>query len=86
MIKRNITLILSLFLVMVINIPVFAQDDTFSNLGKTVGYIEDSNGNKYLVVEEGEGAKLIKIKEKPEYLLRENFGISKKDLKINGEE
>ncbi len=64
----------------------YAQNEYFYDMGNNVGYIKDDKGNKYIVVEENSGAKLVKVKEDPETLMRDKFGISKEDLKIGGEE
>lgn len=65
----------------------YAQNGYFYDLGNSVGYIKDSKGNKYLVIEDNSGAKLIKVKDDPEKLMKDKFGgISKEDLKMNGDE
>jgi hypothetical protein len=64
----------------------YAEDEYFYDMGNTVGYIKDNKGNKYIVVEQNDGAKLIKVKEDPKNLLKEKLGITKKDLKMGGNE
>jgi len=63
-----------------------AKEDYLSDMEDTVGYIKDSKGNNYIVVETKNGAKLVKIKENPQNLLKGKFGITKEDLKSNGKE
>ena len=58
------------------------EQETFIGMENTVGYLTDSRGNKYIIVEEGDGARLIKVRESPRKLLKGNIGISKEDLDI----
>ncbi|WP_457621354.1 hypothetical protein [Persephonella sp.] len=63
----------------------YSQDDIFTGMENTVGYIKDERGNKYIVIETPEGAKLIKTEKDPEKVLQNSLGISKDDLNITGE-
>ena len=74
-----------LMLIFLITFTSFAQDEYLSEMENTVGYIKDESGNSYLVIETKKGAKLVKVNEKPENLLRSKLGITKEDLKLNGE-
>lgn len=58
------------------------EQETFVGMENTVGYLTDNRGNKYLIVEEGDGARLIKVRENPRKLLKGSIGISKEDLDI----
>ncbi|WP_457641520.1 hypothetical protein [Persephonella sp.] len=80
---RNI--FISLCLIFVFAGSSLAQNEIFSEMENTVGYIEDEKGNKYLVIETPEGAKLIKTEKDPEKIIRDSLGISKDDLNIRGE-
>jgi hypothetical protein len=63
----------------------YSQDEIFTGMENTVGYIKDEKGNKYIVIETPEGAKLIKTEKDPENILKSSLGISKEDLNITGE-
>ncbi|ACO03513.1 MAG TPA: hypothetical protein DEP48_06685 [Persephonella sp.] len=63
----------------------YSQEDIFTGMENTVGYIKDERGNKYIVIETPEGAKLIRTEKDPEEVLESSLGISKDDLNITGE-
>ncbi|MBK3332149.1 hypothetical protein GWK41_03585 [Persephonella atlantica] len=59
------------------------ETDSFYEGENVVGFIKDSNGNKYIVIETPEGkAKLIKTEKNPEEILRDSGGITKEDFEI----
>ena len=64
---------------------VFAQNENkeqgFLGMENTVGYITDNRGNKFIIIETEDGAKLVKVKENPKKLFDGGLGISKEDLK-----
>ena len=63
-----------------------ASEEPFYEGENVVGYVKDTNGNKYIVVETPDGrAKLIKTKKNPEEVLKESYGITKKDFEIREE-
>ncbi|WP_456400745.1 hypothetical protein [Persephonella sp.] len=77
---------LSLIFVIVSGLnTVKSEDDIFTGMENTVGYIKDEKGNKYIVIETAEGAKLIRTEKNPEDVLKNSIGISKEDLNITGE-
>lgn len=51
----------------------------------TVGYIEDNNGRKFIVVETQEGARLIPVKKNPEKIINKDLGITKEEMQISGD-
>lgn len=51
----------------------------------TVGYIEDSKGRKFIVIETQEGAKLVSVNKNPEKVINRNLGITKKEMQVLGE-
>ena len=56
-------------------------DQGFTGMENTVGYITDSKGDKFIIIETEDGAKLVKVKENPKKLFNGSLGISKEDLK-----
>lgn len=63
-----------------------AEDEPFYEGENVVGYIKDNKGNRYIVVETPDGrAKLIKTKKSPEEVLKDSYGITKKDFEIREE-
>ncbi|WP_297456555.1 hypothetical protein [Persephonella sp.] len=59
------------------------ESEPFYEGENAVGYIKDTNGNKYIVIETPDGrAKLIKTKKNPEEILQGSYGISNKDFQI----
>ncbi|RUM50668.1 MAG: hypothetical protein DSY47_01145 [Hydrogenothermus sp.] len=73
-------LILALFMVSF----SFAKD-YLAPMENTVGYIEDNNGRKFIVVETPEGAKLISVKKNPEKIINKDLGITKEEMQILGD-
>ncbi len=64
-------------------LPAIAEDENaFSGIENAVGYIKTTDGQKYIVIETENGAKLIKVSKDPENIIGENQGISKEDFKI----
>ncbi|WP_051654136.1 hypothetical protein [Persephonella sp. KM09-Lau-8] len=63
---------------------VHAQEsEPFFEGENAVGYIKDTSGNKYIVIETPDGrAKLIKTRKNPEEILQDSYGISNKDFQI----
>jgi len=83
---------LRVFLVTVIltvgltTLAIASEEEPFYEGENVVGYVKDTNGNRYIVVETPDGrAKLIKTKKNPEEVLQEGFGITKKDFEIREE-
>ena len=67
-------------------LSIASEEEPFYEGENVVGYVKDTNGNKYIVVETPDGrAKLIKTKKNPEEVLREGYGITKKDFEIREE-
>ncbi len=63
-----------------------SEEEPFYEGENVVGYVKDTKGNKYIVVETPDGrAKLIKTKKNPEEVLQEGYGITKKDFEIREE-
>jgi hypothetical protein len=58
------------------------EAQTFSNMENAVGYLVDSSGNKYIIIESEDGAKLVKVRENPKTFFGNNFGISKEEINI----
>jgi len=56
--------------------------NTFSDMENAVGYLIDSRGNKYLIIESGDGAKLVKVRENPKNFFGNNLGISRDEMNI----
>ena len=54
---------------------------SFIGMENTVGYITDNKGNKFIIIETEDGAKLVKVKENPKNMFNGGLGISKEDLK-----
>ena len=54
---------------------------TFLGMENTVGYITDNRGNKFIIIETEDGARLVKVKENPKKMFNGGLGISKEDLK-----
>ncbi len=62
------------------------EDKMFPEMENTVGYIITESGEKYIVVESNNGAKLVKTTKNPEKVLRKNNFLSKEDfIKIEEE-
>ncbi|WP_293444666.1 hypothetical protein [Persephonella sp.] len=76
-------------LVLAISLTVVAiasEDEPFYEGENVVGYVKDTDGNRYIVVETPDGrAKLIKTKKDPEEVIKEDYGITKKDFEIREE-
>ncbi|RMA96103.1 hypothetical protein [Hydrogenothermus marinus] len=68
-----------LFIILIFQFSM-AEENYLYDIGNTVGYIKDNKGNKYLVIETKNGAKLIKTKENPEDLVKDKFGLTKKEF------
>ncbi|HHG73437.1 MAG TPA: hypothetical protein ENK22_00115 [Persephonella sp.] len=63
-----------------------SEDEPFYEGENVVGYVKDTDGNRYIVVETPDGrAKLIKTKKDPEEVIKEDYGITKKDFEIREE-
>ncbi len=56
-------------------------EKSFIGMENTVGYITDNNGNKFIIIETEDGAKLVKVKENPKKMFNGALGISKEDLR-----
>ncbi|RUM61688.1 MAG: hypothetical protein DSY66_01540 [Persephonella sp.] len=54
--------------------------NSFIGMENTVGYITDDRGNKFIIIETEDGAKLVKVKENPKKLFNGSLGISKEDF------
>ena len=78
---RFISICLSFFIV---SFSIAEEKTPFDPLQNTVGFIKDSKGNKYLVVETKEGAKLINVSKKPEELINNKEKLLQKKLKVEG--
>ncbi len=57
------------------------REKSFIGMENTVGYITDNKGNKFIIIETEDGAKLVKVKENPKKMFNGGLGISKEDLK-----
>ena len=57
-----------------------AEENMFSDLENTVGFIKTEKGEKYLVIETKSGAKLVKTEKDPEEVIQKKIGIDKDDL------
>ncbi len=69
-----------------VSLSVASEEEPFYEGENVVGYVKDTKGNKYIVVETPDGrAKLIKTKKNPEEVLQEGYGITKKDFEIRKE-
>jgi len=63
-----------------------SEDEPFYEGENVVGYVKDTDGNRYIVVETPDGrAKLIKTKKDPEDVIKEDYGMTKKDFEIREE-
>jgi hypothetical protein len=56
--------------------------NTFSDMENAVGYLVDTNGNKYLIIESGDGAKLVRVNENPKNFFGNDLGISRDEINI----
>jgi hypothetical protein len=80
---RKILLIL-LFLGIVLQ--SYGEDKMFPEMENTVGYIITENGEKYIVVESNNGAKLVKTNKDPKKVIKKGNFLSKEDfIKLNEE-
>jgi len=81
--KKYLTITISILIASTIS---FAQsgkeENTFSNMENAVGYLVDDLGNKYIIIESGDGAKLVKVRENPKNFFGNDFGITREDIKI----
>ena len=80
----RILIVMALLLVMFNIATVNAEDKrgkSFIGMENTVGYITDNMGNKFIIIETEDGAKLVKVRENPKRLFNGGLGISKEDLK-----
>ena len=80
----RILIVMALLLVMSNIATVNAEDKrgkSFIGMENTVGYITDNMGNKFIIIETEDGAKLVKVRENPKRLFNGGLGISKEDLK-----
>ena len=80
----RILIVMALLLVMFNIATVKAEDKrgkSFIGMENTVGYITDNMGNKFIIIETEDGAKLVKVRENPKRLFNGGLGISKEDLK-----
>jgi hypothetical protein len=58
------------------------EDNAFSNMENAVGYLVDNYGNKYIIIENADGAKLVKVKENPKNFFGNDLGITKDEINI----
>jgi len=65
---------------------VAAEEEPFYDGENVVGYIQDDRGNRYIVIETPDGkAELVRTEKSPEEVLRDGYGITKKDFQIREE-
>ncbi|WP_029520002.1 hypothetical protein [Persephonella sp. IF05-L8] len=78
---RNLTIFL--IFMGLLGIANAQEQEPFFEGENAVGYIKDTRGNKYIVIETPDGrAKLIKTRKNPEEILQDSYGISNKDFQI----
>jgi len=58
----------------------YSEDKMFPEMENTVGYIITENGEKYIVVESSNGAKLVKTNKDPKKVIKRNNYLSKEDF------
>ncbi len=78
------SLILFLFLGMFFQ--SYSEDKVFPEMENTVGYIITESGEKYMIIESSNGAKLVKTEKNPKKIIKKSNFLSKEDfIKIEEE-
>ncbi len=58
----------------------YSEEKMFPEMENTVGYIITESGEKYIVVESSNGAKLVKTEKDPKKVITKNNFLSKEDF------